>query len=148
MEHFSIMPFHPDDQAAVKQLILAGLIGHWGFLDLTKNPDLDYIAASYGDGTFLVARLGNDIVGTGALVPRQAGTAEIVRMSVAQQHRRSGIGRCILEALVEQARAQGFQRVILETTATWQEVIEFYLRCGFRITHEHQGDVYFLLELL
>ena len=148
MKQLLIIPFHPDDQAAVKQLILAGLVEHWGFLDPTKNPDLEDIAASYHAGTFLVARLEEEIVGTGALVPRQAGTAEIVRMSVAQQHRRSGIGRRILAALIAQARAQGFQRVILETTATWQEVIEFYLRCGFRITHYQDGDVYFLLELL
>ena len=148
MTHLLITPFHPDDQTAVRQLILVGLVEHWGFLDSTKNPDLENIAVSYAGATFLVARLGNDIVGTGALVPHQAGTAEIVRMSVAQQQRRSGIGRRILDALVEQARAQGFQRVILETTATWQEVIEFYLRCGFRITHDQDGDVYFLLELL
>jgi GNAT superfamily N-acetyltransferase len=148
VDNFSITSFHPDDQAAVKQLILAGLVEHWGFLDPTKNPDLENIAVSYAGATFLVARLGNEIVGTGALVPRQAGTAEIVRMSVAQLHRRSGIGRRILDALVEQARAQGFQRVILETTATWQEVIEFYLRCRFHITHHKDGDVYFLLELV
>ena len=148
MKQLLITPFHPDDQAAVKQLILAGLVEHWGFLDPTKNPDLEDIAASYHAVTFLVARQEEEIVGTGALVPRQAGTAEIVRMSVAQQHRRSGIGRRILAALIAQARAQGFQRVILETTATWQEVIEFYLRCGFRITHYQDGDVYFLLELL
>jgi len=148
VEHFSITPFHPDDQAAVKQLILAGLVEHWGFLDPTKNPDLENITVSYAGTTFLVARLGSDIVGTGALVAHQAGTAEIVRMSVAQQHRRSGIGQRILDALIAQARAQGFHQVILETTATWQEVIEFYLRCGFRITHYLDGDVYFLLELL
>ena len=148
MTHLTITPFHPDDQVAVKQLILAGLVEHWGFLDPTKNPDLENIAVSYAGATFLVARWGADIIGTGALVPHQAGTAEIVRMSVAQQHRRRGIGRRILDALIAQARAQGFQRIILETTATWQEVIEFYLRCGFRITHDKDGDVYFLLELL
>ena len=72
-------------------MILAGLVEHWGFLDATKNPDLEDIAASYAGATFLVARLGDDIVGTGALVPHQDGTAEIVRMSVAQELRRRGL---------------------------------------------------------
>ena len=148
MTVLTITPFHPDDQAAVKQLILAGLVEHWGFLDPTKNPDLEDIAASYRPGTFLVARLDNEIAGTGALIPHQAGTAEIVRMSVAPQHRRKGIGRRILDELLEQAQAQGYRQVILETTDTWQEVIKFYLDCGFHITHYKDGDVYFLLELV
>lgn len=148
MTLITITSFYPSDQVEVKKLILAGLVEHWGFLDPTKNPDLDDIAASYSGATFLVARLGDAIIGTGALLPRQDGTAEIVRMSVAQQHRRGGIGRSILNALIEQARLQGFHTIMLETTATWFEVIEFYLRCGFRITHEHQGDMYFELALL
>ncbi len=148
MTLITITPFHPSYQVEVKKLILAGLVEHWGFLDSSKNPDLDDIATSYAGATFLVARLGEAIVGTGALVPLQDGVAEIVRMSVAQQHRRSGIGRRILESLIEQARAQGFRQIILETTSTWSEVIEFYLRCGFRITHTQEGDVYFEMALL
>jgi putative acetyltransferase len=148
MTHITITPFHPSDQVEVKKLILAGLVEHWGFLDPNKNPDLDDITTSYAGAAFLVARLGEAIVGTGALVPRQDGIAEIVRMSVAPQHRRGGIGRRILDALIEQARAQGFRQIILETTATWGDVIEFYLRCGFRITHTQEGDVYFEMALL
>ena len=42
-----ILPFQQDDQEAVKELILAGLVEHWGFLDETKNSDLNDIAKSY-----------------------------------------------------------------------------------------------------
>ena len=129
-------------------MILSGLVEHWGFLDETKNPDLEDIAVSYAGATFLVGRLGDRIVGSGALVPRSRETAEIVRMSVAKEMRQQGIGRQILGALLEQARAQGFQRVILETTATWSEVVAFYLRCGFHITHTQDGDVYFMMEIV
>ena len=140
--------FQPTDQTAVKDLILAGLVEHWGTLDPSKNPDLDDISCSYAGAVFLVAHCQGQIIGTGALVPRQDGTAEVVRMSVAQDWRRRGIGRTILHALVERARQSGFQRIILETTATWQEVIAFYLRLGFRITHYKDGDVYFELTLV
>ena len=95
-----------------------------------------------------MARLAGRIVGTGALLPRGEGAAEIVRMSVARDLRRRGVGRMILTRLVEQARRDGLRRVVLETTATWQEVIAFYLDCGFRITHTAAGDVYFALELM
>lgn len=139
--------FQPADQEAVKELILAGLVEHWGFLDPTKNPDLEDIAASYANAYFLVARLEGKIVGTGALVPRGEGCAEVVRMSVSAAHRRLGLGRTILQALVDHARAAGLQRLVLETTETWEGVVQFYLDFGFHITHHQDGDVYFALEL-
>ena len=89
----------------------------------------------------------DQIIGTGALMPRSAEVAEIVRMSVAAGMRRQRVGSRIIEALISAARERGFQRVILETTATWEEVVQFYLRSGFRITHYQDGDVYFELDL-
>ena len=142
-----IAPFQPDDQVAVKTLILAGLVEHWGYLDPAKNPDLDDIQTYYAQATFLVAWLGDHMVGTGALVPRSTEAAEIVRMSVAAEVRRQGIGRMILYHLGERARQLGFRRLILETTAAWQDVIKFYQRFGFDITHVRDGDVYFSLDL-
>lgn len=140
-------PFRPEDQAAVKALILAGLKEHWGTLDPTKNPDLNDIAHTYANATFLVAWEGDRVIGSGALVPRENGTAEIVRMSVAADQRRKGVGRQILQKLCEQAKRNGYERIVLETTETWAEVIEFYQRFGFQITHYLDGDVYFALDL-
>lgn len=68
-------------------------------------------------------------------------------MSVAADMRRQGVGRLILGQLIEHAKAGPYRQVILETTATWLQVIEFYQRCGFRITHYRDGDAYFVLDL-
>ena len=38
-----ILPFQPENQAEVKNLILAGLAEHWGMIDPSKNPDLNDI---------------------------------------------------------------------------------------------------------
>jgi putative acetyltransferase len=138
-----ISPFQPADQKQVKELILSGLSEHWGALDSTLNPDLNDIANTYEKEVFLVARLEKRIVGTGALVHRTDEYAEIVRMSVAKDMRRQGIGNLILRQLIATAVKKGYQRVILETTHTWKEVIAFYLEYGFNITHEQDGDVYF-----
>lgn len=146
-ETLVIRPFQPEDQEEVKTLILSGLVDHWGTLDPTKNPDLNNIARSYADAIFLVAWLDGRIVGTGALVPRVESTAEIVRMSVAADLRREGIGKRILLELIRQAKARGFSRIILETTATWAEVIAFYQSMGFRLTHLLNGDQYFEMDL-
>lgn len=142
-----IRQFQPSDQPAVKKLILNGLVDHWKILDPTKNPDLDDIYASYQHATFVVAQENDCIIGCGALVPHTAETVEIVRMSVESNFRRKGIGTLILQHLIQEARMQGYRTIILETTATWQEVIAFYLRSGFHITHYKDGDAYFALNI-
>ncbi|MBM3152776.1 MAG: GNAT family N-acetyltransferase [Chloroflexi bacterium] len=142
-----IEPLRLEDQAEARRLILAGLEEHWGALDPLKNPDLDDIAAAYADGLFLVARREGGIVGTGAFRPRDGVAAEIVRMSVAPQERRGGVGRMILAELIRRAAARGFSRIVLETTATWMDAVAFYLACGFRVTHRKDGDVYFAIEI-
>ena len=141
-----IRPFEPSDQLQAQEVILAGLQDHWGERDRSKNPDLHDIGASYASATFLVACEGERIVGTGALIPRQNGVAEIVRMSVVASNRRKGLGR-ILSELLRRAEDMGVRTVVLETSRTWGEVIQFYLAHGFAITHYANGDVYFALTL-
>ncbi|HEY3312889.1 MAG TPA: GNAT family N-acetyltransferase [Anaerolineales bacterium] len=143
----TIKTFQPDNQDEVKQLILAGLVQHFGVLDPHLNPDLNDIASSYAGAIFLVAWHQARIVGTGALIPRSTDGAEIVRMSVAQDMRRMGIGRLLLLRLCEKARIAGYNHLVLETTSTWHEVITFYQQFGFHITHQHNGDTYFALDL-
>lgn len=142
-----IRSFQPVDQPKVKELILNGLVDHWKILDPTKNRDLDNIQDSYRTATFLVAQEDDCIIGCGALVPRSPEKAEIVRMSVDSGKRRQGVGSVILEHLIYEARQKGIKTIILETTETWEEVIAFYLRNGFHITHYQGGDVYFSLDL-
>jgi GNAT superfamily N-acetyltransferase len=146
-DNLIITPFQPENQAAVKNLINQGLGEHWGTIDPNKNPDLNDIATTYKKDIFLVAWLDGEIIGTGGLVHRTDKVAEIVRMSVAPQMRRRGIGHSILNYLVQEARRKGFLKIILETTETWHDVINFYLVNGFQITHNKEGDVYFSLEL-
>ena len=130
----------PDEQDAVRSLILAGLGEHWGSVDPALNPDLDDLAVTYADGQILVATDDGAVVGTGTVVRRDATTAEIVRMSVVRRHRRTGLGRRLVDDLVATARRWGMSRVVLETSARWTEVVEFYVRCGFTQTHFESGE--------
>ena len=147
MDQVIIAPFRAEDQEQARNLILQGLGERWGFIDYTKNPDLDDIAMTYANATFLVARLDERLVGTGAFITPSVGIAQIVRMSVAQDLRGRGIGTLILRQLYERAQALGYRQMILETTETWDEVIRFYQKFGFQITHYQDGDVYFVLNL-
>ena len=147
-----INPFEIEDQEAVHKMIIDGLAEHWGKIDPTLNPDLNDIGSHYADATFLVARLGNRIVGSGALVRQSDQVAEIVRMSVTPDMRRKGIATRILERLCHEAQRLGFRRIVLETTSTWHDAIEFYKRFGFRITHQQEGpfggEVYFTFDVV
>ena len=150
-KRISIKLFKNEDQDAVRKLILDGLAEHWGEIDPALNPDLNDIGASYNDGTFLVAWLDGEVIGSGAWIPRSNQIVEIVRMSVGPEFRRRGIGRRILERLCEQARDAGYKRIVLETTSAWTDSIEFYKRSGFRITRRQRGpfggEVHFALDL-
>ena len=141
-ENVRIRPFQPTDQQAAQQLILTGLAEHWGSLDPTLNPDLDDIATNYAHGTFLVAVLDGEVVGTGAIVPENE-NGRIVRMSVAKAKRRQGIATVILNALIQIAQENQYQQIVLETTSTWEDAISFYQRSGFTITHHADGDTHF-----
>jgi len=136
-----IHDLRPDEQNAVRSLILQGLGEHWGSVDPSLNPDLDDLASTYAAGRTLVATDGDGtVVGTGTVIRRDAATAEIVRMSVVRRYRRTGLGRRVVEELVATARAWGISRIVLETSAHWTDVVEFYVRCGFTQTHFESGD--------
>lgn len=146
-----VSDFQPGDQDAVRSLILGGLGEHWGHIDETLNLDLADIAASYGHGRTVVVRRAGSIVGTGTVVPRDPSSAEILRMSVAADHRRVGLGRLIVEELLKTAQDWGATAVVLETSAHWHEVVSFYKSCGFAVTHHDAGafgqDTWFRREL-
>ena len=144
MSDLMIVPFHPSDQDDAKTLILAGLEEHWGRLDPALNPDLNNIAASYAGEVFLVARLAGVLVGTGALIRERAHVGRVVRMSVAQAERRTGIASRLLQSLTDQARLRGYTTLVLETTTTWDDARAFYMRHGFRRTHDADGDTHFV----
>lgn len=147
MNDLTIQPFAPADQPAAKALILQGLEEHWGTLDLSLNPDLNDIAASYADGAFLCAWLTGELVGTGAIVPEDEGVMRVVRMSVQRERRRMGIASRILHVLLEEARRRGYHTIVIETTETWADAIGFYLRHGFCIVDQRDGEVHFVLDL-
>lgn len=129
-----------DNQGEARSLILAGLAEHWGVIDETLNPELGDMIASFRAGrTVLIRDDAGAVIGTGTLMPHAEGVAEILRMSVANGARRRGVGRRIVDELLATAAKWGAEIVVLETTSSWNEVIEFYLRCGFTITHVEDG---------
>ena len=143
----TVRPFAASDQPAARALILAGFGEHFGVIDETLNPDLDDVASSYADAIFLVAECDGAIVGTGALTREPGGDRRVRRMSVAKQHRRRGIARCLLTHLVAHARDAGCDRVVLTTNSDWPDAIAFYLASGFTVVSQPPGGVDFARDI-
>jgi DNA-binding MarR family transcriptional regulator/GNAT superfamily N-acetyltransferase len=82
-------------------------------------------------GLFLVATLGGDPVGSGALKFHDGGPAELKRMWVAKSARGLGVGRRLLTELENHAARHGVRSVQLETNKTLVEAISLYRSAGY-----------------
>ncbi len=130
-----------DNQSEVRSLILAGLSDHWGVVNETLNPDLNDMTSRYAGGrTVLLRNDTGQLIGTGTIMPRGQDKAEILRMSVSRSARRQGVGRLIVEELLATARRWKVETVVLETTSSWDQVISFYLDCGFTVTNVAESE--------
>lgn len=85
----------------------------------------------YKDGAILVARAGDEVLGTVAFRPFDAETADMKRMYVPKEHRGSGIGSRLCLAVIEAARAKGFKRMVLDTTESMTAARSVYRKHGF-----------------
>lgn len=151
---YRIRPFVPDDQDAVRRLVLSGLGEHFGFIDNSLNPDLNDIAVSYlavGD-LLVVAECGTELVGSGALVRHARGIGRLVRLSVAPGWRRQGVGHAIVAHaivahLIDAARGRNQRRLLVDTNQEWAAAIGLDKACGFAETDRRNGSVYLEMNL-
>src|SRR5262249_53725434 len=82
-------------------------------------------------GVFVVARLGGQPIGCGALKGKDRTIGEVKRMWVAANARSLGVGRRILETLETRARDFGVSTLRLETNRTLKEAQALYRKCGY-----------------
>ena len=83
---------------------------------------------------FVVASLGGEPVGCGALRCLDETTVEVKRMYVAPGARRRGVARRLLAELERLAAAYGYRRIILETGVFQPEALALYDATGYRRT--------------
>jgi GNAT superfamily N-acetyltransferase len=95
-------------------------------------PPRDIVGAR---AVFMVASLGGKAVGCGAVRPLPEGApeiAEIKRMYVAPEARRSGVAAAVLHRLEDWARERGYEIARLETGRRQPGTIRLYERAGYR----------------
>lgn len=82
-------------------------------------------------GIYLVAYMNGQPTACGALRPLSADCAEVRRMYVLKQARRSGLARALLQALEREAMALGYTRLRLETGMRQLPAMGLYRAQGF-----------------
>jgi pyridine nucleotide-disulfide oxidoreductase family protein len=104
---------------------------------LTRYPGHPTYGLSQGDvedqrTAFLLARIGPEVVGCGALRELGSGEGEIKRMFVRSAFRGRGVARHLLGAIEAEARRRGLTVLRLETGARQPEAIALYQSSGYR----------------
>jgi DNA-binding MarR family transcriptional regulator/N-acetylglutamate synthase-like GNAT family acetyltransferase len=93
-------------------------------------------------GVFVVARLGGQPIGCGALRVKDRNIGEIKRMWVRSDARGFGVGRRLLETLERFARRSALGMLRLETNRTLDEAQALYRKCGYREVEPFNDEPY------
>jgi GNAT superfamily N-acetyltransferase len=93
-------------------------------------------------GLLLVARLGGEAIGCGALKFHGKQFAEVKRMWVVERLRGVGIARRLLRALEECAAAADVRQLRLETNEALHEAIALYKSSGFSEVKAFNAEPY------
>lgn len=90
-----------------------------------------------GGGAILFAMLGEEAVGTCALLRESEGVYELTKMAVDEQRQGLGIGRALLEAAIAEFQQRNGRTLFLETHDKLVPAIRLYESLGF----EHQPSI-------
>ena len=146
---FNIRSVNERTQKQARTLILSGLAEHFDCLDESLDQDLNDIVANYlqKGHAFLVGIIGNRVVCTGALVHKSQSTGQVMRMSVAKEYRRQGLGTIMLQRLANLAKKRGYRKLIVETNHDWCGATSLYGKYGFTEYRKDEVSVYMHMNL-
>lgn len=136
MEKIEIINLDPQNEAqklAFKQINYEWIEKYFkvekGDLDSLENPEKYFLATG---GAVLLARRGEECLGTSALKPIGNDAYELCKMGVSESARGLGIGGLIGEAAVKKAKELGAKRLYLETNSSLTPALTLYEKLGFR----------------
>ena len=106
----------------------------------TNSADPDELTEPYG--LLLLARLGGQAIGCGALKFHGDQPAEIKRLWVSPTARGLGVGRRLLSELERRAAGRGIAVVRLDTNRALREAIALYRSAGYREIEAFNGEAF------
>lgn len=104
-------------------------------------------------GAIVFAVLGDEVLGTCALMPESPGVFELTKMAVTERHRGLGLGRLLINAVIAEFRRLGGKELFLESNRRLQAALKLYESSGFEMqpgikpgSHYQRSDVYMIFR--
>ncbi|QEC69915.1 GNAT family N-acetyltransferase [Panacibacter ginsenosidivorans] len=138
-----IIPYSDEYAAVFKVLNLEWLDKY----NLTESHDLLILNDPKGTiidngGAIFLAKSGDEIVGSAAIINEGYGVFELAKMTVATAFQGKGISKLLLEKCLEAAKAKNAKKLILFSNSQLQTAISLYKKYGFK--HVDVTDAPFL----
>jgi GNAT superfamily N-acetyltransferase len=105
--------------------------------DLYEPADEPQLADPWGQiiapgGQIYVALVGDEVVGTAAVVPHQPGVIELAKLAVVPHAQGHGLGRRLVETCIAHARRIGARRLMLVSSSRLRAALRLYESMGFQ----------------
>lgn len=84
-------------------------------------------------GFIYFAKMGNNVVGTYAMIKQDIQTYELAKMAVSEPFQRQGIGTRLLDHAIQTARRLKLQRLVIYSNTKLVHAINMYFKKGFRV---------------
>ncbi|MEI7035653.1 helix-turn-helix domain-containing GNAT family N-acetyltransferase [Fulvimonas yonginensis] len=104
-------------------------------------------------GAIFFARLGEDVIGTCALLQESPGVFELTKMGVDETFRGLGAGKRLLDACIAEFHRRGGHRLFLESNSRLTTALRMYEKAGFVMqptirpgSHYERADVYMIYQ--
>ena len=145
-----IVPYSPELREHFYRLNAEWLIKYYNIEPIDhavmSDPEAHILAPG---GAILFALVGDEVVGTCALLPESPGVYELTKMAVTERHQGLGLGRRLIEAAIAEFRRRGGTELFLESQRRLQAALRLYESVGFELqpgpkpgTHYQRADVY------
>lgn len=138
-----IIPYSDEYASIFKVLNLEWLDKY----NLTESHDLLILNDPKGTiidngGAIFLAKSGDEIVGTAAIINEGHDIYELAKMTVAPKFQGKGISKLLLEKCIEAAKERSAKKIILYSNSQLQTALSLYKKYGFK--HIEVTDAPFL----
>lgn len=128
----AIVPFRPEHGDAFYALNRAWLDA----FGLYEEPDEVHLRDPHGSiiapgGAVFVALDGSDVIGTAAIAPHGDGEMELIKLTVAEPARGTGLARRLVDTCIAFARHANVPRVVLVSNSNLVAAVKLYEKMGF-----------------
>lgn len=145
-----LVPYEPAYAADFKRLNLEWLdkyhLTEACDLKVLDNPEAEILA---GGGVLWLAKAGEEIVGSAALINEGAGVFELAKMAVAPEFQGRGISRLLVEKCMADAEKLGAKKIYLVSNSQLTTALALYEKYGFRhvaVTNPHYATADVMME--